>query len=114
MTTAQVPLRLACLRGQCTAAIRQRAHHDRLLTVDTDTDVLLELLEIAVTWRELDYSEAPVIGPRGWLTFADDHAWRYPERASRAFSLALDIVGRRTAGHVPEQALAQVIELVQA
>lgn len=114
MTTAQVPLRLTCLRGQCTAAIRQPAHHDRLLTVDTDTDVLLELLEIAVTWRELDYSEVPVIGPCGWRAFADEHAWRYPERASRAFSLALDIVGRRTAPPVPEQALAQVIELVQA
>jgi hypothetical protein len=92
---------------------RHAAHHDRLLTVDTDPEVLLELLEIAVTWHELDYSEAPLVGPEHWLSFADEHVWTLPERAQRAFSLAVDIVGRRVVGPPPEASLADVIELVR-
>lgn len=114
MTTAQVSLPLICRRGQCRAAVRHPAHHERLLTVDTSVDALLELLEIAVTWHELDYSEIPVVGPQDWPAFAGEHVWRYPDRADRAFSLAIDIVGRRTAGPPLERSLAEVIELVQA
>lgn len=112
MTTAHAPRRLASCLGQCAAAERHPAHHDRLLAVDTDVDVLLELLEIAVTWRELDYTDTPVAGPADWATFAERHAWRCPERAERAFSLALDIVGYRPedAGPVP---LASIIPLVR-
>lgn len=113
MTTAQVPMHFACRRDRCRAAVRNPAHHDRLLTVDTSFDALLELLEIAVTWHELDYSETLVVGPEDWLAFADEHAWRYPDRASRVFSLAVDIVGRRSVGPVPGPAIADVIELVK-
>jgi phosphosulfolactate synthase len=113
MTTAEAPLRLACRRGRCGAAIRYPAHHDRLLTVDSNVDALLELLEIAVTWHELDYSETPVVSPQEWLTFTDDHAWRHPDRARQAFSLAVDIASRRAAGPVRERPLADVIELVR-
>ncbi len=114
MTTAQVPVHLTCRRGRCRAAVRHPAHHDRLLTVDTNVDALLELIEIAVTWHELDYSGTPLVGPQDWAAFADEHAWRYPDQASRAFSLAIDIVGRRATGAVPERPFAKVIELVQA
>src|SRR5258708_6806032 len=114
MTTAPVPLPITCRRGRCLTAVRHPAHHDRLLTVDTNVGALLELLEIAVTWHELDYSETPVVGPQDWAAFADQHAWRYPDRARRAFSLAIDIAARRAAWPVPEQPLAEVIELVQA
>jgi hypothetical protein len=114
MTTAQAPMPVTCRRDRCRAAVRHPAHHDRLLTVDTNVDALLELLEIAITWHELDYSEAPVVGPRDWLTFAHEHAWRYPDRASRAFSLAVDIVGRRHGEPAAEPALADVIQLVRA
>ena len=107
MTTVQAPVRRGCRHGQCGAAIRYPAHHDRLLAVDSDVEVLLELLEIAVTWHELDYSHTPVIGPQAWLAFADDHAWRDPDGAHRAFSLAVDIAGRRGTRQRP---LADVIE----
>jgi hypothetical protein len=117
MTTAYAPLRLSCCRGECDVAIRHRAHHDRLLAVDTDAEALLDLLEIAVTWHELDYSEADLAAPEHWLTFAEQHAWADPDRAARIFSLAVDIVGRQATGPPPElsrdPSLAQVIQLVQ-
>lgn len=114
MTTAYAPLGLSCCRGECDVAIRHRAHHDRLLAVDTDAEALLDLLEIAVTWHELDYSEAELVGPEHWLTFADQHDWTDPDRAARVFSLAVDIVGRHT---VPmpeaEPELGRILELVR-
>jgi hypothetical protein len=96
-------------------AARYPEHHDRLLAVDTDADALLELLEIAVTWHELDYSDAEVAGPGDWLRFAGEHSWSRPERAERVFSLAVDIVGRGSVAPVPGvgPALAEVIELVR-
>ena len=54
-----------------------------------------------------------MVGPSAWLTFAETHEWADPERAERAFSLAVDIVGRRVAGPPPELALAPVIDLVR-
>lgn len=98
---------------ECPAATEYAVHHDRLLTVDVDPDELLALLEMAVTWHELDYGELPVLGPAAWLTFAETHRWTYPERAERAFSLAVDIVGRRSASPSPEPELATVIDLVR-
>jgi hypothetical protein len=73
-------------------------HHDRLLRVDTDSEALLELIELAVTWGELDYSSQPIVGPRQWSTFAGRHHWTIPEHADRAFDLAIDIVNR----HAPK------------
>ena len=99
-TVAPVSTRLSCCRGDC-GALMTREHHDRLLTVDTDHDALLGLIELAVTWHELDYSTEPVVGPRDWLTFADRHDWVCPDRAVWAFALAVDIVGRRAVGTPP-------------
>jgi hypothetical protein len=114
MTIAQAPVRPTYCLGQCGEALRHPAHHDRLLTVDTNIDVLLELLEIAVTWYELDYSAASVVGPENWSSFADEHTWTVPTRAHRAFSLAVDIAGRRAVGMPPEMPLADVIDLVRS
>lgn len=112
MTTARVSTRPLCCRGSCPAAGEHPEHHDRLLTVDTDLDAAMELLEMAVTWRELDWSTRPVVGPEHWLAFPANHVWRDPERAERVFSLAADIVGRDAAGVPPQVALASVTELV--
>lgn len=71
-----------------------RSHHDRLLTVEAD---VAELLELAVTWGELDYSEAPVMGPSPWADFARPHFWADPQRAQRIFNLAADIAARSAA-----------------
>jgi hypothetical protein len=107
MTAAHA--RTSCCRDRATAT-----HHDRLLQVDVDVDALLELLEMAVTWHELDYSHCAVIGPMAWSTFAEDHGWTRPERAEQAFALALDIVGRRVAGPPRAVQLAPVIDLVRS
>lgn len=112
MTTARALVRPSRCRGWCTSAVLYPVHHDRLLDVDLDPDAQLELLEVAVSWHELDYSTEPVIGPSEWLTFAARHRWTARERALRVFSLAVDIVGRRTPGLVAP-GLAEVIELVR-
>ena len=76
-------------------------HHDLLLNVEVDVATTLELLELATTWEEIDYSEQAVIPPCDWMDFAAAHHWRDPELASRLFSLAIDVAARR-----PEPALA--------
>jgi hypothetical protein len=82
-----------CQAG-CVVEPGLQAHHDRLLTVETDPDELLDLLELAVTWGELDYSGATLLGPSCWLEFARCHDWQHPERALRVFSLATDMAAR--------------------
>lgn len=113
MTTAHARPRFSSCRGQCALASRYPEHHDRLLTVDTDPAALLDLLEIAVTWHELDYSESDLVGPADWLTFAETHTWRCPDQARRALSLAVDIVGRHSVGSAPRTPLAEVIQLLR-
>lgn len=83
--------------GNCCADSGRHPHHDRLLAVEIDINELLELIELAVTWGELDYSGTPVIPPEQWIDFAARHHWRDPERAMRIFSLATDIALRSQA-----------------
>jgi hypothetical protein len=90
---ASLPLRLVTCRSDCPDG-PGLPHHDRLLAIDTDPSVLLELIELAVTWHELDYSDAEVVPPHEWELFAERHRWAYPERAESAFLLASDIVRR--------------------
>lgn len=86
------PARSGC-RARCRDTVR-RAHHDRLLRVEADADELVELLELAVTWSELDYSGAALVPPEEWADFAADHDWCNPERVERLFGLAVDIALR--------------------
>jgi hypothetical protein len=79
---------------RCRPERRTRAHHDRLLRVEDDPDEVVELLELAVTWSELDYSEVAVVPPEAWIDFAVGHRWRHPERVLRLFSLAADVALR--------------------
>ncbi|GEL22424.1 hypothetical protein PSU4_13780 [Pseudonocardia sulfidoxydans NBRC 16205] len=115
-TVAHAPVQVMTCRGECPAAARYPDHHELLLAVDTDAEAMLGLLELAVTWHELDYTDEAVIGPAEWLDFAATHQWVFPDRAERAFSLAVDIVGRRIAGQGAAadvaSSLATVIELV--
>lgn len=111
MTTARFPMHLPGCRGRCAHAGSHPEHHDRLLAVDTDVEALLELLEVAVTWHELDYSESSVVPPRHWARFLDRHIWRQPEVAERAFRLAEDIV--RCRGELSSEGRpADVVRLV--
>lgn len=90
--------------GGCRPGRRLRAHHDRLLRVEDDPDEVVELLELAVTWAELDYSEVDVVPPDAWIDFALGHRWQRPERVLRLFSLAADVALRgphRLPAHTP-------------
>lgn len=66
-------------------------HHDQLLWVETDIEAMLDFLETAITWHELDYSRDDRIPPEEWLDFAATHQWSDPDRVMRIFSLATDI-----------------------
>ncbi|MEW6153703.1 MAG: hypothetical protein AB1673_06905 [Actinomycetota bacterium] len=61
----------------------------------TDLTATLDLVEMAVTWAELDYSHEDVIPPRRWLEFAAEHEWEDPDVAERLFSAAAEIALRR-------------------
>ncbi len=94
---------LPCRAG-CRVDPALRRHHDRLLTVESDVDELLELVELAVTWDELDYSSAGLVPPGQWLEFVACHEWRDPARAARIFSVVTDIAlraDRRRAAYPP-------------
>lgn len=73
-------------------------HHDRLLRVETDLGELVELLEMAVTWGELDWSRSAVVPPHRWVDFALCHSWVDPARMERIFSLATDVAARSAGG----------------
>lgn len=73
-------------------------HHDRLLRVESDLGELVELLEMAVTWGELDWSRSEVVPPHRWVDFALCHSWKDPATMERIFSLATDVAARSAAG----------------
>ena len=85
----QHPARIGCT-AQCRTDTARRAHHDRLLAVESDADAVVELFETAVTWGELEYDEAETIAPARWVEFAERHRWQDPERALRILALAAD------------------------
>jgi len=78
-------------RDTCVVDAATEWHHRRLMTIESDQDVLLELIEVAVTWPELEYSETPTIAPEHWMTFAENHHWADRDRVERIFGLATDI-----------------------
>lgn len=84
--------RIACHAG-CRADPARRVHHDRLLAVEYDQEVVLELFDLAVTWHELEYDDE-MVAPTRWLEFAERHRWQDPERVARIFDLATDIAMR--------------------
>jgi hypothetical protein len=64
------------------------------VNVESDVAMALELMEMAVTWEELDYSGEMVIPPCEWMEFATAHNWRDPDVATRLFSVAADVASR--------------------
>jgi hypothetical protein len=86
---------------ECRFAKIAPRHHDRLLNVEADVVTTLELMELATTWEEIDYSGESVIPPCDWMDFAAAHNWRNPELAVRLFSLAIDVARR------PEPAMSR-------
>lgn len=81
--------------------------------MDSDIDEMLELMELAVTWGELDYSGELVIPPTQWLDFLDRHEWRDADRAVRIFTLATDIA-LRSSGYSGQDLRGRVTGLLTA
>lgn len=107
-TGDQGTTRLPVLHVRCHAACvyldgAMEWHHDRLTAIEHDQDAVLELMELAVTWPELEHSEACTIPPASWEAFRESHRWQDPQRVERVFSLATDIV--RTAERASRQRL---------
>lgn len=89
-------------KADCSCRFRARFpdHHDRLLSVEDDGIYgATELLELAMTWDELDYSGRPLIEPDDWLAFVAAHRWHDPKAVEELVAIALDCVrlGRRAA-----------------
>jgi hypothetical protein len=79
---------------RCRTGPALRTHHDRLLRVERDLDEVLELLELAVTWGELDWSSAGVVPPEQWSELVENHQWHDVDRVRRLFGLAQDVAAR--------------------
>ena len=93
--------RRAAATCDCRFAKLAPRHHDVLVQVESNVAMALELLELATTWEELDYSGEEMIPPSDWIDFAAIHDWRDPALADRLFSVALDVINRS-----PQLALA--------
>lgn len=64
--------------------------------------VLIELIETAATWDELEYSEGEVvIQPRDWVEFAEVHTWVDRSRILDAMIAVSSYAPRRTALSAP-------------
>jgi hypothetical protein len=87
-----IPLRHSGCRRACSFLGAEAWHHARLMAIEDDPEVLLELMELAVTWPELEYSETSTITPDRWMTFFENHSWADPDRVRRIFSVATDMV----------------------
>jgi hypothetical protein len=87
-----VPVCRTACRDTCAVDTATEWHHARLTRVEDDQDALLELLELAITWHELEYAESGIVTPDRWMAFVESHRWTDPERVERIFSLATDVV----------------------
>lgn len=91
-------------------------HHRRLAALEERPwEGLVELVEMAATWGELEYGERePIIGPADWIDFAEQHSWRDSTRVGDVMialaSLALPV--SRPVAAEDDLPLAPVLELV--
>lgn len=67
---------------RCRFAKDSPGHHRRLISLETQPMTsLVELIEMAATWGEIEYDETePVIPPSEWIEFAQSHAWTDVEK----------------------------------
>ena len=89
---------------RCGCGFRDRfpEHHDRLLQLEDDgISGATELLELALTWDELDYSERRVVAPDDWMAFVAAHRWHDPCAVEELVTIALDCVRRGRRASVP-------------
>ncbi len=84
-------------RCDCPFARTAPLHHDQLLRTVSDVTMAVELLELATTWGEIDYTAEVLVPPSHWLEFAARHAWPDAELAERLFAVAVDVARARSA-----------------
>jgi hypothetical protein len=67
---------------RCRFAQNAPGHHRRLVSLEAQPMTsLVELIEMAATWGEIEYGESePVIPPSEWIEFAEAHAWADGDR----------------------------------
>jgi hypothetical protein len=67
---------------RCRFAQNAPGHHRRLVSLEAQPlTSLVELIEMAATWGEIEYGETePVIPPSDWIEFAEAHAWTDGDR----------------------------------
>ena len=70
-------------------------------------DEITSIIEVAVTWHELDYSDQQMIDPDDWLDFVAEHTWTNPERVLDFFLALRSMVSARSA----RRELAMVVPL---
>jgi len=98
--------------SRCGCRFEQAApeHHRRLVSLEAEPmAALVELIEMAATWGEIEYGELePVIGPGDWIEFAQSHAWADDDRVFDALvalsSLAFPFRASQLASVTPLEA----------
>ena len=72
---------------RCRFAQTAPGHHHRLVSLEAQPlTSLVELIEMAATWGEIEYGETePVIPPSEWIEFAEAHVWSDGDRVFDAF-----------------------------
>ncbi|MEV5966366.1 hypothetical protein AB0L70_31655 [Kribbella sp. NPDC051952] len=80
----------------CRFERRAPAHHRRLVALEAQPmNSLVELIEMAATWGEIEYGEIePVIPPDEWIDFAEAHAWDDGNRVFDALVALASLVPR--------------------
>ena len=90
----RTPLAAARCLGSCVFREQAPWHHDQLLAASDSVEHAADLLDLAVTWGELDYSGEQLIDPGQWLRFLAAHRWPDHDLAARIFGLAEDVALR--------------------
>ena len=86
--------RLRRRRCECAFYADAPAHHDELLSIERASfDVTTHVVEMAVTWHELEYGERAVVQPQDWLEFVECHEWQDRDRVRDFFIALQSLVG---------------------
>ena len=82
---------------RCRFARNAPGHHRRLVSLEAQPlTSLVELIEMAATWGEIEYGETePVIPPSEWIEFAEAHAWTDGDRVFDALVALASLAPRR-------------------
>ena len=87
--------------GGCSCSFQRShpEHHERFVQIESEGIYgATELVALALTWDELDYSDYPVIAPDQWPSFVAAHQWHDAEAVGELVDVALDCLRRGRRG----------------